>query len=84
MTKFVYRGPRSFYFARKRYKLDSLKSRMAEHRTCHPGGGGSWYGNTGDGQAWHKNSDRTWFRTRKIVAGQWCGPWVYRRQDEVI
>ena len=76
---FVYRGPRSFYFARKRCKLDGLRSRMAEHRTCHPGGGGGWDGKTGNGEAYHKNGCRSWYRVRDIVAGQWRGPWRYVR-----
>lgn len=72
--------------ARKRHKLDGLRSRMAEHRTCHPGGGGSWSGLTGDGEAWHKTSDRFgvgWFRVRQIVAGQWAGPWIRKRAEDV-
>lgn len=80
---FVYRGPNTFYFARKRHKLDSLRSRMAEHRICNPGGGGSWNGKTGDGEAWHKNSSRhsAMMRVRTIRAGQWVGPWRYEKQD---
>ena len=82
---FRYRGPNTFYFARKRHKLDGLRSRMAEHRTCHPGGGGSWNGKTGDGVAWHKDGDRygPWMRVRDIKAGQWAGPWRYKNwRDE--
>ena len=57
---------------------------MAERRTCYPGGGGAWSGHTGNGEAWHKWQDRSstgWYRTRKIKAGQWCGPWVRKRND---
>ena len=76
---FRFRGPNTFYFKRKRHKLDSLRSMMAEHRTCHPGGGGMWNDETGDGEAWHKASDRRgpWMRVRTIKAGQWVGPWRY-------
>lgn len=79
---FRFRGPRSFYFARKRYKLVSLRVRMAEHRTCHPGGGGGFDGQTGDGEAWHKTGDRFgngWFFVRQIKAGQWHGLWTRKR-----
>ncbi len=73
---FRYRGPKTFYFKRKE-QFDSLRSMMAEHRTCYPGGGGSWSGKTGDGVAWHKDGDRfgPWMKKRKIVRGQWTGPW---------
>lgn len=84
--KFRFRGPRSFYFARKRYKLDGLHSRMAERRTCRPGGGGGWDGRTGDGKAWHKTGDRFgvgWFLVRQIKAGQWAGPWTRKRAVDV-
>lgn len=77
---FHFRGPNAFYFARKRHKLDSLRSRNAEHRTCHPGGGGGWSGLTGDGEAW-RCKDRTWMWVRPIRAGQWAGPWVRRLVD---
>ena len=82
---FVFRGSNTFHFARKRHKLDSLRSRMAEHRTCHPGGGGMWNGMTGDGEAWSKNGDifGRWRLVRKIKAGQWCGPWARERVDDI-
>jgi hypothetical protein len=83
---FKFRGPNTFYFARKRFKLDGLRSRMAEYRACHPGGGGSWDGKTGDGVAWHKTGDRFgvgWFLVRQIKAGQWCGPWARKRIEDV-
>ena len=85
MTEFKFRGPKTFYFARRRFKLDGLRSRMAEHRTCNPGGGGTFDGKTGDGEAWHKNGDRFkgWFLVRKIKAGQWHGGWKRKRNDEV-
>lgn len=73
------RGPFKRYWQRARHPLDCLRSRMAEHRTCYPGGGGSWSGRTGDGMAWHKSSDKVWTRERQIKGGQWIGPWVHRR-----
>ena len=78
--EFRYRGPNTFYFRPKRH-FDSLRSGMAERRTTSPGGGGSWFGKTGDGVAWHKNSDRRgpWMRVRVIRAGQWLGPWRYQK-----
>jgi len=38
-----------------------------------------WNDETGDGEAWHKASDRRgpWMRVRTIKAGQWAGPWRY-------
>lgn len=70
---------------RKRHTLDGLRSRMAMRRTCYPGGGGTWHGKTGDGEAYHQNSDyflSGWYRVRAIKAGQWRGPWVRRRKDD--
>lgn len=65
------RGPRR--------RFDSLVSRMAEHRTCYPGVGGSWDRLTGDGEACRSN-DRVWFQKRQIKHGQFIGPWRYERQ----
>lgn len=74
---FVYRGPNTFHFKRKRYPISSLKCEMACKRTISPGGGGAWDGKTGDGEAWHKRGDRygPWMRVRLIKAGQWNGGW---------
>lgn len=69
------RGPRRHF--------DSLVSRMAELRTCMPGGGGHWSGDSGNGAAWHHNSDRTWTRERQIRRGQFVGSWRYKRASEI-
>jgi hypothetical protein len=71
--------PKRYFYPGRRGRLDSLKSMMAEHRACNPGGGGHWSDHTGDGEAWHKNNDHfsKWFRVRTIRAGQWAGPWRY-------
>jgi hypothetical protein len=63
------------FMKRPLYRIESLRSEMACHRTCHPGGGGAWSGKTGDGEAWRCN-DRVWAWKRQIKAGQWAGPWV--------
>lgn len=72
-----YRGPNTFYFKRLRFPLDPLRARMAELRTCLPGGGGHWNSRTGDGEAFHKNGDQFggWYMVRAIKGGQWAGPW---------
>jgi hypothetical protein len=79
-----FRGPKSFYFRRRRFKLDSLRARMAERRTWLAGG--SWNGETGDGVAWHKIGDRLeagWFLERRIKAGQWSGPWIRKMVRDI-
>lgn len=63
--------------------FESLVSRMAEVRTCRPGGGGGWSPITGNGEAFHKWSDNTWFRLRPIKRGQFIGPWQYKRVSEI-
>lgn len=83
MGGFVYRGPRSFRFRRVRYPLDSLRSMMAERRTCWPGGGGHWNGRGGDGEAYHRASDKRWSLVRTIRGGQWVGPWRRVRTEDV-
>lgn len=86
MTKSVWRArPLAWrLMARRGYprRFDSLVSRMAEHRTCYPGGGGSFSGLTGDGHAWQCN-DRTWARERQIRRGQFIGPWRHKKADDL-
>lgn len=78
--KFIYRGPRSFYFRRVRYPLEGLRCVMAERRCCLPGGGGR-YGENGDGEAYHKDSGRYWGMVRTIRGGQWVGGWRRVRSE---
>jgi hypothetical protein len=81
---FVYRDPKSFYFRKKRHKLDSLRARLAANRICSlPCNGGSHYTDTGHGQAIHKNIDHfgPWSRVRDLRGGQFSGQWRYERMD---
>ena len=85
LVTFKYRGPNTFYFKRKRRPIDCLRGQMACRRTCSGGGGGTFDAKTGEGEAWSKVSDRFpgWFRHRAIKAGQWAGPWVRVRNDDI-
>ena len=67
MTRRPMRSRNIILYPRRFYPLASI---MAEKRTCLPGGGGDWSSGTGDGEAWHKDSYRHWFRRRAIKRGQ--------------
>ena len=85
MNKFVFRGHNTFYFKRKKWPLENLRCRMALHRTTLPGGGGC-FSKSGDGEAWFRNSDvlqNGWFMRRKIIKGQWSGPWQRIKNNDV-